>query len=366
MTEQTNPSYDGRTLVVILSMHRSGSSVVTHLLQRLGMSLGPFELLGATEYNKYGHFEAKPTYDLDRELLAQIFDFNYDIPDSPEVLRRFCECEGQWKLDTSTVSQEQIEHGRKLVRQLVDSGPISGFKDPRVPLLWPFWNRVFSTMADLRVVPIFLARSPHEIAMSIFRRGKGALAYHDALDVAAVHYLRLNDLRDGWKGDQAVVRFDPRVFREDMRRAAEVCNLAWSEEAFAEVYDASCRHYEPAPVVHPAEALFRRLSRLEMSGADPVNLERLERDAETRESVLRDNLAASHQKIERLTLLAKRYRREWKKSAARCDKYDRTKLLVKLACLEQELAQIQASRTWRCRKHIVRIPPVKWLTDATL
>ena len=31
-----------RTLVVFLSMHRSGSSLATQILHRMGMSLGPF------------------------------------------------------------------------------------------------------------------------------------------------------------------------------------------------------------------------------------------------------------------------------------------------------------------------------------
>ncbi len=86
---------------------------------------------------------------------------------------------------------------------------ISGFKDPRVPLLWPFWNRVFSGFAGLRVVPIFLVRSPHEIAMSIFLRSKGELGYYEALDVTAVHYQRLNGILDSWNGERAVRAFRP-------------------------------------------------------------------------------------------------------------------------------------------------------------
>ncbi len=45
-----------RTLVVLLSMHRCGSSLTANILQRLGMSLGPFEFLEATPSNPYGHF----------------------------------------------------------------------------------------------------------------------------------------------------------------------------------------------------------------------------------------------------------------------------------------------------------------------
>ena len=101
-----------------------------------------------------------------------------------------------------------------------------------MPLLWPFWSRVFAGFAGLRVVPLFLARSPHEIAMSIFMRSQGVLAYGDALDVTAVHFRAAERHSRRLAGERAVVRFDPRVFAEDLREAAKVCRLAWSEEAF--------------------------------------------------------------------------------------------------------------------------------------
>ena len=91
--------------------------------------------------------------------------------------------------------------GKEVVfEQLVAAGPVSGFKDPRVPLLWPFWDRVLSQFDGLRIVPIFLARSPHEIAMSIFARSQGSIGYHEALDVTAVHYERLNSIFANWEG----------------------------------------------------------------------------------------------------------------------------------------------------------------------
>ncbi len=310
MAEQTNLSYAGRTLAVVLCMHRSGSSVVTNLFQRLGMSLGPFDLLGANEHNKYGHFEALPSYRLDQELLTQIFGFSEDVPDSPEVLRRFRVCEGQWRWEPSLVSEQQFERGRNFVEQLVTAGQVSGFKDPRVPLLWPFWNRVFSRFPGLRVVPIFLVRSPHEIATSIFLRGKGDLGYYDALDMTAIHYQRLNAILDSWDGEHAVVRFDPRVFTADLQRAAEVCRLDWSDDVFAQVYDGACKHHEPAAVPHPAESSFRRLSRLRTNHRDAANFQRLERDAAVREDIVRGRVAEMREGVRHLTLTAERQQQQ--------------------------------------------------------
>ena len=74
-----------KTLVVILCMHRCGSSLTARLLQRLGMSLGPFDLGEINESNKYGHFEAQPFVLLNREFQMQQFGFEGDLPDEAEA-----------------------------------------------------------------------------------------------------------------------------------------------------------------------------------------------------------------------------------------------------------------------------------------
>ncbi len=364
MEEPSTTSYAGRTLVVLLCMHRSGSSLVGNLFQRLGMSLGPFELLGASLYNRYGHFEALPIYRLDQELLAGRFDFHEDVPTDADVLRRFCEAEGRWTLEESPIDEAFFERGAELIRQLVESGPISGFKDPRVPLLWPFWERVLAGFAGLRVVPIFLARSPHEIAMSIFVRSSGALDYRDALDVTAVHYKRLVAIRNRWPGEQAVVRFEPGLLADDARSAAKLCGLAWNDEVFAQAYDAACRHHEAARVEHEVQSLYEDLC----SGQShpSANFDRLLSDSAVRERILRDGseskaaeiveyrsqLADCREQIERYQCDLATCRRQLDDS---CQAIER---------LKSQLALITGSRTWRWRQRLVSMPPLRWLKDS--
>jgi hypothetical protein len=73
-----------RTLVVVLCTHRSGSSLTARILQRLGMSLGPFDLNGAAPSNPYGHFEAVPFLDLNRQIQNLAYGFEHDL--------RHCTC----------------------------------------------------------------------------------------------------------------------------------------------------------------------------------------------------------------------------------------------------------------------------------
>ena len=85
-----------RKVVVLLCMHRSGSSLTANLLQRLGMSLGPFDLIGAEVSNPYGHFEAIPFHILNRKIQEWAFGFADDVPSDPDVLARFVETQGAW------------------------------------------------------------------------------------------------------------------------------------------------------------------------------------------------------------------------------------------------------------------------------
>jgi predicted nucleic acid-binding Zn-ribbon protein len=288
VTPATAP-YAGRRLIVFLCMHRTGSSLAADMLSRLGMALGPYELIGASESNKYGHFESVPFHSLNRELQQQAFGFADDLPDSPETLRQLVACAGRWPADMEVPASARTR-ARELIAGLVAAGPISGFKDPRTLLMWPFWRDVLAEFKGLEVVPLFLVRSPHEIAMSIFSRAKGALSYFDALDVTAVHFQRMIDVRAAVSGPCPVVCFEPQTFPADLARAAEICGLRWDAEQFARVYDTSCRHHEPAVISHPAQKLFLQLRPDARRPSPAENVRRIENDAVQREALIRTHI----------------------------------------------------------------------------
>jgi hypothetical protein len=249
--------YDGKTLVVLFCMHRSGSSFAGRFLQRLGMSLGPFELLGADASNPHGHFEAAPIVALNRRLQLESCGFEGDYPRDPAVLQRFRDAGGE--PSDGTYSDGQRDEGTRLIEQLVGAGRVSGFKDPRTALTWPFWEGVLERFPGLRIVALSQLRSPHEIAMSMFQRSQGDCSYRDALDITAVHYRRMKEILDRWPGERAVLQFEPRSFARQARHAAAVCGLPWDEPALAEVYDPMCRHHAPAKIVHEAQELYEQL-----------------------------------------------------------------------------------------------------------
>src|SRR5271165_229473 len=128
---------DTKTLAFLLCMHRSGSSLTANVFQELGMSLGPFPLLGATSSNIHGYFESLPLTLLNCKVQEIVHGFADDIPNSDKVLTDFLDRKGTWP-DGVRIPGELVDEGRQLVAGLVRSGKISGFKDPRTVLNWPF------------------------------------------------------------------------------------------------------------------------------------------------------------------------------------------------------------------------------------
>ena len=284
---------------------------------------------------------------------------------------------------------EWLDQGQELVRGLAATGAVSGFKDPRVPLVWPFWLEVFRRIPGLRVIPVLLLRSPHEIAMSIFMRSKGRLDYCDALDVTAVHFKRMHAILADWPGPLARIRFLPEYFAEDLRATCRLLGLAWSEEVYSRVFDVECKHHEPAVVAHPAQALFEQLSALPPQELTRENAARIETDALVRERLLRRHqadaevelastqtalagvraeLSASEAETERLAAELSASEDEARRLAAKLYTTDAEagRLAAMLSASEAEAARLaadlyitKASRVWRLHELLVTLPGLK-------
>jgi hypothetical protein len=277
-----------RALVVLLSMHRCGSSVTTAILQRLGMSLGPFDLIDANASNPSGHFEAIPFHRLNRQIQGLVYGFMDDLPGSPQITARFCETRGEWD-DGIHIPDELLEEGQALIRTLLASGPVSGFKDPRTVLTWPFWKRVLSNFPDVRVIPFGLLRSPHEIAMSLVTRRAGWRGYWEALDVIAIHLRRQKLVLESAQAPAPCLCFGSLDYLKSLELAVEQCGLTWNAAAALEIFDRSAVHEQPSAITHEAQDLFDAMCGESSARCDSeVNRARQERDARFLENLRLD------------------------------------------------------------------------------
>lgn len=142
-------------VVVVLGMHRSGTSLLARLLNLAGLPLGPASALaGPAEDNLRGFWEHVGLRDV-----------------SDEVLRCFG---GSWmappQLPAGWLEDPRVEALRVRAQEILarDFGgrALWGFKDPRVSLLVPFWRRVLPAP----IAWILAVRSPREVAASLARR----------------------------------------------------------------------------------------------------------------------------------------------------------------------------------------------------
>jgi hypothetical protein len=290
------------TLVVLLCMHRSGSSLTASILQQLGMSLGPFELIEATPTNPYGHFEAKPFHILNRRVQDHAFGFPDDLPRSPQVLERFLQTGGRWS-EAIEIPGAWVDEGAALIQRLRDSGPVAGFKDPRTVLVWPFWRRVLKRFPDLRTVLLPLLRSPHEIAMSLCSRSGGRFSYWTALDVVDLHFRRLAEIQRVEDQVAPSVLFGSPRYLEELAEAVGRCGLPWCEELARGLFDRSCVHHKPAVVVHPAQEALNQIHPSDpLSGGETnENARQLAADARSYESMLLRRIDDAEAKITAVT-----------------------------------------------------------------
>jgi hypothetical protein len=145
-----------RQALVVLGMHRSGTSAVARVLSLLGATL-PRELMPAHEDNVTGYWEPRRVVQFNNRLLRSIGQ-GWDC-DTPLPVDWFAQLHGS-----------DLHHeAQGLLQEEFADAPLFVLKDPRLCRLFPFWERV---LADADVVPrVLLAlRDPVEVAGSLARR----------------------------------------------------------------------------------------------------------------------------------------------------------------------------------------------------
>ncbi len=148
--------------VVVLGMHRSGTSLCANLLHRLGIEMA--EAPGASPANQRGHWERPRINDLNDRVLA-LFGRGWD-----ETAHILALPEG-W-MDDARVREVQAELAAWLAPRLRAGRPF-GLKDPRTARLMPMWRALFR---DLGAMPrfVYCVRDPAQVARSVAARDRMA------------------------------------------------------------------------------------------------------------------------------------------------------------------------------------------------
>lgn len=166
----------GRT-VVVLGMHRSGTSMITKIVNLLGAELGPDDaLMPAHADNPTGYWENAEIVALNDDLLEALGG----SWDRPPIL------EDGW------AQQPVAQSFRGRASELIDrlgAAPTTVIKDPRMCILLPFWKGVHHIDASILVV-----RHPIQVA--------GSLATRDGMDPENAAQLWTRHVIDAWRNEQ--------------------------------------------------------------------------------------------------------------------------------------------------------------------
>lgn len=149
------------TTVLVLGMHRSGTSALSRTLDGLGIpSSRPEHFMRAHPSNPLGHFEVRELADLNDEILNELGGSWRALPPGAEA-------DAQLRLARSGVGSR----AKRLAERLLVDGD-RFWKDPRLCLLAPFWTDVLDDVAV-----VVMHRSPAEIAASLQQRNQMPLAH---------------------------------------------------------------------------------------------------------------------------------------------------------------------------------------------
>ena len=166
MTTSSNDTTKAN-LVIVLGMHRSGTSALTGLLHRLGFRLGD-RLLEASTANEKGYFESVDIL-LKNEVIFSLLNSSWyeplPLPD-------------EWwtRPELESIKRDIAE----LLEQQFSGNRLWAIKDPRMCRLLPLWLDILAGM-DVNVSFVLMLRQPEEVASSLNKRDHFTLNHSTAL-----------------------------------------------------------------------------------------------------------------------------------------------------------------------------------------
>ncbi len=142
--------------IVVLGMHRSGTSLVSEALHRWGAFGRVKECLPSDQWNAHGYWEYSPLVDFNDRLLQKV-GATWSFPPSPSEDEHLADLAHQPSYRDGAI---------KLLASMQTQNKGKWFwKDPRLSLLLPFWQEIWGD-----VHYIICVRDPIEICLSLQKR----------------------------------------------------------------------------------------------------------------------------------------------------------------------------------------------------
>ncbi|MDK1400038.1 sulfotransferase family protein [Pseudomonas protegens] len=155
-----NTALPTQQLIVVLGMHRSGTSAITRGLQVLGVALGDNLMPAIEGNNAKGFWEDLDIVNFNEELLSAVNSTWHNL----NILKN---------VDVDHLCNSgYLNRAIVIIKEKLSKYTIFGFKDPRTTKLLPFWTRAFSLIAsqNVEIKYILSLRNPLSVASSLAKR----------------------------------------------------------------------------------------------------------------------------------------------------------------------------------------------------
>jgi hypothetical protein len=220
-------------LVVVLGMHRAGTSALARGLKVLGVELGDRMMAPSATENPTGYWEDLDIYELNMSMMKALgrdwHSLHATTSTDIDYLRR-----NGYMLRASELLRSKTQDVRTF-----------GFKDPRLAVLLPFWKEVFAARR-YEVAYLIALRNPLSVTRSLATRN--ALASEKSYYLWLEHMLPSLEMQPGAR--HIVMDYDCLMAtpREQLQRTADAFGMELDEAEVAkyesEFLDSSLRHTE--------------------------------------------------------------------------------------------------------------------------
>jgi hypothetical protein len=140
--------------IMVLGMHRGGTSALAGTLQNMGIYMGENLMKGGKE-NPKGFFELIEFKELNKEIL-NYFNTSWDDIEISKKVKKSVPIDIRRKM-------------RKIIKDNFDKYNIFALKDPRMCFLLPIWEEVLKNI-DIETEAIVIVRDPSEVFFSLKKR----------------------------------------------------------------------------------------------------------------------------------------------------------------------------------------------------
>jgi hypothetical protein len=167
------PANTLRTAILVLGMHRSGTSALARITNFLGAAM-PRHLMPANKTNPRGHWESAPLVALHDQLLTAL-DSSWDDWRTPGA---------RWK--ETDAAGRFAGRLRMAIDEEFGNAPLFVLKDPRICRTLPYWMSILEK-SGIRSAPVIIVRNPLEVAESL--RARDGMSFEKAMLLWLRHML---------------------------------------------------------------------------------------------------------------------------------------------------------------------------------